>query len=81
MLAELMLTFSLFQSKTIVFISTYMAGNTVEMAQGLSHGAIDRVGRHVEYGMTLGQRTLNGGCETESRSLYSLAKMSSQGEV
>ena len=46
MLAELILTFSLFQSKTIVFISTYMAGNTVEMAQGLSHGAIDRVSRH-----------------------------------
>ena len=52
MLAELMLTLSLFQSQTIVFISTYMAGNTVEMAQGLSHGAIDRVSRHVEYGMT-----------------------------
>lgn len=29
-----------------------MAGNTVEMAQGLGHGAIDRVSRHIEYGMT-----------------------------
>lgn len=26
----------------------YMAGDAVEMAQGLSHGTIDRVGHHLE---------------------------------
>ena len=68
-----------------VMVSTYVAGNTVEMAQGLSHGAIDRVGHHVEYGMAFRADTIaelqNRGCDPKPCLYIHLAKMSSQDEA